>query len=284
MTFTPTWEKLARSAINMNVNSYDFVDITRMPSSLYKTSSFLASSTYKEISDASTVYNPIPFDVSLAVSFFRANVKLRVRKVAGGTDGTFFGNVDSVFKDVEIILDEPFAGALYTANQERVNTVYNAKKTALGYNNLDMNGDLVNAIEYKLKREYTLAKPYLQKRIEQEIKNDFSVIFKSRDVNLQFRDLINWDPRLTYDFQDFEIIYDGGIFMDCKIISTSSTQVNVANKPLYTLKSSKNRNLKTGSSVTSILLSNPQECAHFGFSVMTALTNSADFYGTAPTS
>jgi hypothetical protein len=280
--FTPTWDKLPRSAINMNVNSYDFVNITRASSSLYSTSSFIASSTYKEISDPTTVYNPIPFDVALSVSFFRATVKLRVRRSISATDGTFLGSVDFVFKDAEVTLDDPFAGALYTVDQTRVDAAYNAKRTALGYNNLDMSGDLVNAIEYKLKREYTLAKPFLIKKIEQTIKNDFSVAFKSRDVNLQFRDLINWDPRLGPDFQDFEIIYDGGIFMNCKIISTSSTEVNVANKPLYSLKSSKNRILKTGSSVTSILLSNPQECAHFGFSVMTALTNDADFNGTAP--
>jgi hypothetical protein len=282
ITFTPTWDKLPRSAINMNVNSYDFVNITRVSSSLYASSSFLASSTYKEIFDPTTVYNPIPFDIALSVSFFRATVKLRVRRSISATDGTFLGSVDFVFKDAEVTLDDPFAGALYTVDQTRVDAAYNAKRTALGYNNRDMSGDLVNAIEYKLKREYTLAKPFLIKKIEQTIKNDFSVAFKSRDANSQFRDLINWDPRLTADFQDFEIIYDGGIFMNCKIISTSSTEVNVANKPLYSLKSSKNRILKTGSSVTSILLSNPQECAHFGFSVMTALTNDADFNGTAP--
>jgi hypothetical protein len=70
--------------------------------------------------------------------------------------------------------------------------------------------------------------------------------------------------------------------MNCKIISTSDTAINVTNKPLYTLKSSKNRTLKVGSSPASILLSYPQDCAHFGFSVMTSAADEDDYYGTAP--
>lgn len=281
--FTPTWSKLPTSPIDMNLNyAYDFVDITRVPSSLYNTSSFLASSTYKEIFDGNTVYNPIPFQTSLAVSFYSAKVKLRARRIDGSNDLGFGGSIDFVFKDAEVTLDDPFSGSLYTSSQLTIDQVYNAKVAGLGYTNRNMSGDLANAIQYKLKREYTLAKQSLIKKIEQSIKSDFSVIFKSRDANFQFRDLINWDPRLTRDFQDFIIKYDGGIYMNCKMISTSSTQVNVANKPLYSLKSSKNRILKTGSSVTSIMLSNPQECAHFGFNVMNALANSADFYGSAP--
>jgi hypothetical protein len=110
---------------------------------------------------------------------------------------------------------------------------------------------------------------------------------KSRDAMLQFRSIISFNPKLTNDFQDFTITYQGPIWTNPKIISTSGTPNEVtipANAALYNLKNSKNRILKSGNSNAAILLSNPQDCSHFSFSTTSSPLSADDYYGNAPAS
>jgi hypothetical protein len=295
VSVTPLYQYAERDALKLiqaydggigqyNQPPYDYIDVIRQPSLLYNTSFWESTNTYEDY-DGPGSY-AIPFSPPLKISIYTAKIKLKARLVNGSLDGTFFGAVDYVFQDADITVDNPFK-ALYGAEGHDIAYYYYQKITQLGLYQATMSANLAAGIAWRITKEYMFSKPYLATAIKNAIKNNFSLVMKSRDAMFQFRDIINFNYRLTNDFQDFIITYEGITWVNPKIVSTNGTpdeQPGPLPNSIYDLKTSKNRILKSGNSAAAILLSNPQDCAHYSFSTSSAPLSADDWFGSAPNS
>jgi len=296
VTVTPQFQFAARVPLNLrqpynggvgqyDQPPYDYIDIIRLPSLLYSTSDWEHTNNTYTDQEAPGAY-AIPLSPSFKISIYTAQIRLRARLVNGAKDETYFGAVDYSYKDVDVTVDDPFLD-LYGADGHDIGYYYFQKLIELGLYQANISSNISSAIGWRLAKEYMLSKPYLGNKIKNIIKNNFNIIMKSREAMLQFRDITNFNPKLTKDFQDFTITYQGPIWINPKIISTSGTPDEVtipANALLYNLKNSKNRILKSGNSPAAILLSNPQDCSHYSFSAIAAPLSPDDYYGNAPAS
>lgn len=295
VSVTPLYQYAERQPLNLreayngaigqyNQPPYDYIDVIRQPSLLYNTSSWESTNTYEDY-DGPGSY-AIPFSPPLKISIYTAKIKLKARLVNGSLDGTFFGAVDYVFQDADITVDDPFK-ALYGADGHDIAYYYYQKITQLGLYQATMSANLAGGIAWRITKEYMFSKPYLANAIKNAIKNNFSLVMKSRDAMFQFRDIINFSNKLTNDFQDFIITYQGITWVNPKIVSTNGTpdeQPGPLPDSIYNLKTSKNRILKSGNSAAAILLSNPQDCAHYSFSTSSSPLSADDWFGSASNS
>lgn len=295
VSVTPLYQYAERQPLNLrqaydggvspyNQPPYDYIDVIRQPSLSYSTSFWESANSYEDYDGPGSYV--IPFTPALKISIYTATIKLKARLVNGSLDGTFFGAVDYIFQDANISIDDPFK-ALYGADGHDIAYYYYQKMTQLGLYQATLDANLAGAIAWRITKEYMFSKPYLGNIIRNSIKNNFNLILNSRDAMFQFRDIISFNNKLTNDFRDFTITYQGIIWVNPKIASTNTTPdqqpVPLPNS-IYNLKNSKNRILKSGNSAAAILLSNPQDCAHYSFSTSASPLSADDWYGSAPTS
>lgn len=250
------------------------IDVVRQPRAIVATSSLLATSTYTNQGDPNQ-YNPYQFSSRFCLATYNGSVKLKARVIFGGKDGTYFGDVDHVFKDVDVKLNHVF-NVLANENKKTLKNLYDEGSISLSPVPLSLSDNMEYGLTTLLKKEYYLNKKILEKNVKSSIKSNFVQTLKSRYAARRFIDIISFQENdLNGQWQEFELPYKGTIWLNVKLLiaSLETSRFN------YSLVDSNGKTLKTGRNAGVLLLSDIQDSSSFSFGVLEAVTSDQDLYG-----
>jgi len=269
-----SWELPYQQWSNIYINSESSrVDVVRIPNTLYSNCSLIPTSTYTWNGGERTgVY----LDQNMSIGLYDGIIKLKARVVPGALDGTYAGEVDYVFEDIDVNVLLPFSD-IYNSDGKKINTIYDDATEPLCPNCPDtMSSNMRDGINSALSKQYYISMNFLKENIRSFLKNDINEAMKSRDAARRFMDILNFQAvGLSNYWKEYEIPYKGTIWIRLKIL-VGSDDGDIFN---YNILDGNNKILKSGRNAGVIVFPDLANSAAFSFGVLRAVSSTNDLVG-----